>query len=53
MSAVKIYGDDFVLHDQQTREQENQGLLSPVFYNGEMARLETLQDIRARLWGDQ
>jgi len=36
----------FVLYDQQTREQEAGGLLKPVYFNGEMMRIQTLEEIR-------
>jgi nicotinamide phosphoribosyltransferase len=39
----------FVLHENQTREQEGRGLLQPVFLDGEVVRLETLAEIRSRL----
>ena len=39
----------FVLHELQTREQEAQGLLQPVFRDGEVVRMEGLGAIRARL----
>lgn len=42
---------EFVLHDQQTREQEEQGLLRDVFWNGKMCAAASLDEIRTRLLG--
>jgi nicotinamide phosphoribosyltransferase len=39
----------FVLYDQQTPEQETEGLLETVFINGELTRETTLNDIRSRI----
>ena len=47
---VEKEGDDFVLYDQQTPEQELQGLLQPVFRDGKLLRDESLNTIRQRLW---
>lgn len=46
---VEKEGNDFVLYEQQTREQEQQGVLTPVFVNGKVVRKETLAEIRHRL----
>jgi nicotinamide phosphoribosyltransferase len=46
---VEHDGDRFVLHELQTREQEAQGLLQPVFENSKMVRMEGLSVLRARL----
>lgn len=35
-----------VMYDQQTREQEQQGLLETVFLDGEIKRITTLEEIR-------
>lgn len=47
---VEKVSSDFVLHDMQTWEQEAQGELKTVFKDGEMCRLESLEEIRNRLW---
>jgi nicotinamide phosphoribosyltransferase len=47
---VEKEGDDFVLYDQQTPEQEKQGELKTVFLNGNIMKVEYFQDIRDRLW---
>ena len=39
----------FVLYDQQTEEQEKQGLLVPVFRDGKLLRETSLQETRARV----
>ena len=41
----------FVLHEMQTRDQEQGGVLAPVFQNGKLVRKEGLSTIRARLAG--
>lgn len=46
---VEQEGDRFVLHEMQTREQEQKGLLQPVFRDGIMTRIESLETIRKRL----
>lgn len=46
---VEKVGDDFVLHQQQTPEQEAQGALELVFENGRLIRDETLAELRTRL----
>lgn len=46
---VEKEGDDFVLYDQQTLDQEEEGLLQEVFFDGELIRDESLSDIRSRL----
>ncbi len=46
---VEREGGRFVLHELQTREQEGQGLLEPVFRDGEVLRLQGISDIRRRL----
>jgi nicotinamide phosphoribosyltransferase len=46
---VEKEGDDFVLYDQQTRQQETQGDLKVVFRNGLLYGGPKLSDIRARL----
>jgi hypothetical protein len=38
-----------VLHEEQSREQERQGLLEPVFQDGKMLRVESFTAIRERL----
>lgn len=46
---VEKEGDHFVLYDRQTWEQEGQGMLEPVFQDGELKRFESLETIRKRL----
>ena len=46
---VEREGDDYVLHDRQTPEQEAGGLLQDVFVDGKLVREHTLAEIRARL----
>lgn len=46
---VEKQGQDFVLYDQQTPEQEDSGELSLVFINGVLV-WETFEDIKQRLW---
>ena len=42
-------GNDFILHDQQTFEQEQSGELKTVFINGGMVNTTSLAEIRSRL----
>ncbi len=46
---VEHEGDAFVLHERQTREQEQGGALEVVFEDGRLLRKHTLADIRARV----
>ena len=46
---VEREGDDFVLYDHQTPEQEGQGELKTVFRDGALVSETSLSDIRARL----
>lgn len=46
---VEKEGDDFVLYDQQTKQEEQQGELQTVFRNGLLHRFQTLQEIRDNL----
>lgn len=48
LRVEKIDGD-FVMFDNQTREQEAQGLLETVFVNGNLTRTTTLEEIRGRV----
>ena len=48
---VERDGDTYVLHDQQTWEQEDQGELRIVFENGIGWNLEDWDTIKQRLWG--
>lgn len=48
---VKKEGNDFVLYDSQTVEQEGQGELKKVFCNGHLFRESTLASIRKTLHG--
>lgn len=51
LRVEKDENGEFVLFDQQTVEQEKLGLLQPLFYNGKMARHQTIAGIRTALWG--
>ena len=46
---VEKEGDNFVLYDQQTPEQEQQGILQVVFEDGVMYNRTTLSAIRSKL----
>ena len=46
---VEKEGDDYVLYDQQTPEQEKQGALETVFEDGKLYLDESLEQIRQRL----
>jgi nicotinamide phosphoribosyltransferase len=48
---VEKEGDDFVLYDNQTREQEKLGCLREVFRDGELLVDDTLENIRKTLNG--
>jgi len=48
---VEKEGDDFVLYDQQTIEQEQQGELKTVFKDGKLVVETSLSEIRQRVWG--
>ena len=48
---VEKEGDNFVLYDQQTWEQEAQGELKTVFKDGVQYNIQTLSEIRNRLVG--
>lgn len=43
------YPGRYVLFDQQTPEQEEQGELQPVFINGILVRMQSIDDIRDRI----
>ncbi len=47
------YDEDgsIALFDQQTKEQEQEGLLRTVFKDGELFNTQSFQEIRERLWG--
>jgi nicotinamide phosphoribosyltransferase len=47
---VEKVGNDFVLFDQQTREQEQQGELKVVFEDGKLVKETTLNEIRNLMW---
>jgi hypothetical protein len=47
---VEKEGDDYVLYDQQTLEQEQQGELKTVFRDGKLVAETSLSEIRQRLW---
>lgn len=46
---VEREGNDYVLYDQQTPEQEEQGALETVFLDGELTNIQTFATIRERL----
>lgn len=46
---VEKEGNDYVLYDQQTEEQEKQGELRTVFKDGVLTNFQTFSEIRARL----
>jgi len=46
---VEKEGNTLVLHDQQTVDQENQGLLQPVFVDGKLVNPVSLAEIRSRV----
>lgn len=47
---VEKEGDNFVLYDQQTLEQEHQGQLRTIFEDGVIWHLDVYREIRERLW---
>ncbi len=49
---VEKEGDDFVLYENQTVEEEKMGQLQPVFVNGQLLRFQTLAEIRKILHGN-
>lgn len=46
---VEKEGNDYVMYDRQTPEQERTGLLKPVFENGKIFNFQSIADIRDRL----
>jgi len=48
---VEKEGDNFVLYDEQTPEQEQQGEMKEVFRDGELLVSQSLEEIRKRLYG--
>lgn len=46
---VEKEGNDYVLYDQQTRAQEQSGLLSTVFVDGKFTCLQSFEEVRDRL----
>lgn len=46
---VEREGNDFVLYDQQSADNENLGLLQTVFENGKLTKFQTWDEIRATL----
>ena len=48
---VEEINGDFVLFDQQTKEQEQKGVLETVFKDGKIVKETSLTEIRNRLWG--
>jgi nicotinamide phosphoribosyltransferase len=49
---VEKDGNDFVLFDQQTLEQEASGELQSVFVDGKLVKETSLSEIRSLLWGN-
>ena len=49
---VEFEDGNFVLHEQQTKEQEEQGCLKTVFENGKLIVNESFDTIRNRLWSN-
>jgi nicotinamide phosphoribosyltransferase len=49
---VEKEGDNYVLYDRQTEEQEKQGLLQEVFRNGVLTRFQTWEDVQAQFAAD-
>jgi len=47
---VEKEGDDYVLYDQQTLEQEATGELTSLFLNGKLMKQTTFEECRNRLW---
>ncbi|QCQ61873.1 nicotinate phosphoribosyltransferase [Rheinheimera phage vB_RspM_Barba19A] len=47
---VEKEGNNFILHDQQSFEQEQEGLLEVVYSSGNFYKEETFSTIRDRLW---
>lgn len=47
---VEQVGDDYVLHEQQSKDEFDQGALVPIFRNSELLVDEPLAVIRQRLW---
>jgi len=47
---VEKEGNNFVLYDQQTPQQEMQGELKEVFRDGKMMRFQSIDEIRKNLW---
>lgn len=50
LKVTKDEQGNFILHDQQTSEQEKEGELKTVFLNGEITKLTSLSEIRKLLW---
>jgi nicotinamide phosphoribosyltransferase len=50
---IEKEGDNFVLYDQQTPEQEQQGELKTVFKDGKLVKEFTFKEIRDRLWNEK
>jgi len=48
---VERKGDDYILHNSQTWEQERQGELRVIFENGAVFNRESTSQIRQRLHG--
>lgn len=49
---VEFEDGNFVLHEQQTKEQEEQGCLKTVFEDGKLIVNESFDTIRNRLWNN-
>lgn len=46
---VEFEDGEFVMYDEQTAEQEKQGLLKPIFLDGKIVLTTTLDEIRKRM----
>lgn len=46
---IEIENGEYVLKDKQTEEQEKEGFLSTVFYNGKLIKETSISDIRNRI----
>lgn len=50
MSDLDKEGDNYVLYDQQTKDQEELGELKVVFKNGSLVSETSLKEMRNILW---
>ena len=49
ISVYEVDGE-IVFEDECTREQEEQGLLTPVFKDGEIVKTTTIFEVRDKIW---